>query len=111
MGGYGSGRPGWGPLAEQSRALRIGRYAPLLQKIEDPRVTRASAVCRWTATPGGYEIASVLLIAERGSWGPRIRLRYSANGEPIEELIEVVTTQPNYGGSAAGGCVRAATGA
>ncbi len=98
MGGSGSGRPGWRPLAEQSKRLVIGRYVALLRRLDDPRVVTAQAVERWTWSHGGGESASILVIAERGPWGPRIRLRYKVDDTPVEEVIEVLTTTPNYGG-------------
>ncbi len=98
MGGSGSGRPGWRPLAEQSLAFRIGRLKRALDMLDDPKLDSVGEGVQWTTSNGGRVVASIRYLVRRGAAGPLVELQYAYRGEEVRDLIPVVTTQPHYGG-------------
>lgn len=94
MGGYGSGRPGDRPLAEQSLALPIGVFRKGLTAMQQQAVDHIGwrETLRWRATAS----ASALIV--RTSQGLVVHLLYTCGGQAVNDPIAVVTTVPQFGG-------------
>ncbi len=93
MGGYGSGRPGWRPKAEQFHRLDVNR-------MRKAGVLNAGFIGGWQWTEGGERVASISLRAETG----RLVLTYRTrpNGgewEDVKEPIPIVESACAFGGA------------
>lgn len=93
MGGYGSGRPGWRPKAEQFRSLDITR-------LRKAGVLRPGHSGGWQWSVDGEKVASIGLRAETG----RLILIYrtrpgGGDWEDVEEPVTLTETDCHFGGT------------
>jgi hypothetical protein len=104
MGGYGSGRPGARPVAEQSLALRIGRFRRDITALVEQTQPGCTAYIdnRLVWTRGGYYAASTgyrLYYLGRGHQRMLLVLSYTYNKEEtILDAIDLDSTPCTYGG-------------
>lgn len=104
MGGYGSGRPGNRPVAEQSLALRIGRFrhdiAALIKQTQPGCTAYVNNRLVWTR--GGYYAASThyrLYCSGHDDQRMLLLLSYTHNKEEtIHDTIDLDSTPCTYGG-------------
>ena len=93
MGGYGSGRPGWRPKAEQFRNSDVNR-------LRKAGLLKAGYSCGWQWTVGGEKVASISMRAETSRLVLIYRLRPNGSDwEDIEEPILLTETDCPYGGT------------
>jgi hypothetical protein len=94
LGGYGSGRPGIRPSFES--ALRIDLASDTMRS-----ALSSSAITSgiWTWRSGDTVIGSVryAIDVSEGARGS-LRVSYTAGGGPTSQIIEMVTSRPNFGG-------------
>ena len=103
MGGYGSGRRGNRPVAEQSLALPIRRFRRDIAALVE-HTKRGSAVYtqdRLVWTSGArYEVASIGYQLYYHGWPGVLvlHLQYSYHQEPVCDAISIEATPCNFGG-------------
>jgi hypothetical protein len=101
MGGNGSGRPGWRQDAENSLALRVSQVADTVRQMH----ADASPVEGWRQAAGiltwanrGRTVATVRYHVAQQAEGRRFCvLRYTANGLPVEDVIDLAERPSNLG--------------
>lgn len=93
MGGYGSGRPGWRPKAEQFRSIDVAR-------LRKAGVLKAGYFGGWQWTVDGEKVASISMRAEAGRLILIYRIRPGGEAwESVEEPITLTETTCHYGGT------------
>jgi hypothetical protein len=103
MGGYGSGRPGTRPVAEQSLALRLRSLQPAIRALaQDATPGRTAYIDNrlvWTSGMGYYVASTRYRLYCYGSPDHMtLQLLYSHNKQPIHDVLGIVTTPCNFGG-------------
>lgn len=97
MGGYGSGRSGRRPIAEESRALRIGDISQAIALA--PLGTPQTGTIRWRiGAYGRVTGACSYRVSYEVPGQRRLTLAYTVNGEPITDQVLLTSTRPHYGG-------------
>lgn len=93
MGGYGSGRPGWHPKAEQFRSIDVNR----LRKAGSLKEGNFGG---WQWTVDGEKIASISMRAESARLILIYRIRPDGGDwESVEEPISLTESLCHYGGT------------
>jgi hypothetical protein len=93
MGGYGSGRPGWRPKAEQFRSLDVNR-------LRKAGVLKSGYFGGWQWTVDGEKVASISMRAEAERLVLIYRIRPdSEDWEDIKEPITLTETDCAFGGA------------
>lgn len=93
MGGFGSGRSGWRPKAEQFRRLDVNR-------LHKAGALKAGYFGGWQWTEDGQKVASIAVRAETGRLVLIYRVRpMGGEWESIEEPIPIIETDCAYGGN------------
>lgn len=93
MGGYGSGRLGWRPKAEQFRSLDVNR-------LRKAGVLKAGYYGGWQWTVDGEKVASISMRAETGRLILIYRIRSGGGDwEDVQEPITLAHTSCHYGGN------------
>lgn len=92
MGGYGSGRPGWHPKAEQFRSLDVNR-------LHKAGLLKAGYSGGWQWTVDGEKVASISMRAEAGRLVLVYRIKSNGSDwDDVEEPIPLAETDCHYGG-------------
>lgn len=97
MGGFGSTRWGWHTKADTAEESLVLDVADLSRKGFLPRGASRTFSLAWTA--GARTRGSVQLEVNTLDGMPRIRLSYNWRDQPMDYLVELLETEPNYGGS------------
>lgn len=93
MGGYGSGRPGWRPKAEQFRNIDVNR-------LRKAGLLKAGYSGGWKWTVDGEMVASISMRAETGRLVLIYRIRPGGGEwEDVEEPIPLEESPCRYGGA------------
>ena len=93
MGGYGSGRPGWRPKAEQVRNIDLNR-------LRKAGLLKAGYSGGWHWTVDGEKVASISMRAEAGRLVLVYRIKSNGSDwEDVEEPIPLTETDCHYGGA------------
>jgi hypothetical protein len=97
MGGYGSGRPGYRPVNDQSLALPLDRtFHRALVELRHQGSGIRFHVMTWRV--GGRQIAAIgIYVILRAEDDASMVLSYSAGDESIRELIDIVWTATPFG--------------
>lgn len=93
MGGYGSGRPGWHPKADQFRSIDVNR----LRKAGSLKAGKSGG---WQWTVDGEKVASISMRAEPARLILIYRIRPGGGDwESVEEPITLTESSCHYGGT------------
>lgn len=102
MGGYGSGRPGWRPVAEQSLALYISVFFDAIEMIKGRPDWRGASVKHslvWRRPYLDQEIASIgYELLGRSGQPIAVTLSYTYRGQPVQDTIKISSTACHFGG-------------
>src|SRR5690242_3845376 len=99
MGGFRSGRVGRRPVAEQSLALPINLIAAAVREVAAAGPSASSYPQSVVWSRWGEPVASIAFTVFCRAGGPiQVRLCYQAQAEPVDELIRLASSVPNYGG-------------
>lgn len=100
MGGYGSGRPGKRPVAEESEAWHIGDLRDAITQVvaAGPGAEYTGSI-RWTRGIARHVVAAcAFTLAGRPGGKLLLTLHYTCRGESVTDDTMLVSTRPNYGG-------------
>lgn len=106
MGGYGSGRPQTRPGAAESLALPVSYPAAVLRELREKRaegweVAELPRLMSWTRGTARAPAGSTLYaVGEDAPGGPWVELRYSADGVPVRDRLQLVERPSNLPGNA-----------
>ena len=93
MGGYGSGRNGWRPHIESAFVFDLSTFKKVYRDLANCRLSGS-----WVWRHNGECTARVSFVWQTHDDAGFLRFNYHYNGEPVENLIEVVSVPLAIGG-------------